>query len=90
MTFKFDEPIADIAVTLRELEPQAPKHIKAVMLQASAKLDAYQELCRAGARDLEHAASLRIGMMDSQSRADEISRTVRNTMIELARKMKEM
>lgn len=88
MTFQLPDKYENTAAALRELEPQAPKQIKALMLQAAAKLDAYRELCQVGAKDLEHAASLRIGMMDSQSRADEISRNVRTTMSELARKMR--
>lgn len=34
--------------------------------------------------ELELAASLRAGQMDSQSRADEIARQVRQTMVSLA------
>lgn len=42
------------------------------------------------AQELDIAASLRIGQMDSQSRADEISRQVRVTLNSVAQRLREL
>lgn len=84
---------ADTATLLRELEACAPnptpKNIRAVMIQAATELEAHQRLFEDAARELDEAAALRVGQMDSQSRADEMARQVRMTMVDLARRMRQ-
>lgn len=88
LAFKLPDDSADTATALRELEPQAPKAIKAVMLKAADELDAFKRLCEEGAQELELAVSLRAGQMDSQSRADEIAGQVRQTLRSVAERMR--
>jgi hypothetical protein len=80
----------DAAAALRELEPQAPKGLKPLMIQAAQELEAWKKVGEDAARRLEEAASVRIGQMDSHSRVDEIQRGVKSTMLELARTFREL
>jgi hypothetical protein len=90
LAFSLPDESADVAQALRDLEPQAPKAIKAVMLQAATELDAFRRLCEEGAQELELAANLRAGQMDSQSRADEIANQVRQTLRSVAARMRSL
>lgn len=85
---------ADTAALLRELEACAPnptpKNIRAVMIQAATELENHKRLFQDAAQELELAASLRVGQMDSQSRADEVSRQVRMTLQQVAARMREL
>ena len=89
MTFALPPERTDTASLLRDLEASAPnptpKAIRAAMIQAAQELERWQKLGEDAARQLEEAASVRIGQMDSPSRMDEIQRGVKNTMLELAR-----
>lgn len=84
------DDVADTAQSLRDLEPQAPKALKAVLIQAANELDDLKRLVRDGAQQLELAASLKVGQMDSQSRADEVATQIRMTMVQLAAQMREL
>lgn len=87
------DPALDTASLLRELEASAPnptpKSIRAAMIQAASELEDHKKLFQDAAQELELAASLRVGQMDSQSRADEVARQVRMTLTQLARRMRE-
>ena len=87
MTFE-TEPRPDLSWELRDWEPRAPRDLKAILIQASDKLDDLAALLEAGAMELELAASLRVGQMDSQSKADEVNRQVRLTLTGLAERMR--
>lgn len=88
MKFELPEQYPNVATVLRELEPQAPKHIKAVMLQAANELDDFHRIAADAVRELDEAAALRIGMMDSQSRVDEVSRQIRTTLMTIAGRLR--
>jgi hypothetical protein len=75
---------SDTAQALLDLEPQAPKPFKAVMLQAARELRAFKEVAANSAEALELAASLKAGQMASQSRCDEIAAEVRRTLVDIA------
>jgi len=94
MTFELPPERADTASLLRELEANAPnpvpKNIRAAMIQAAKELDDWKKLGQNAVRQLEEAASIRIGQMDSHSRVDEIQRGVKSTMLELARTFREL
>lgn len=88
LAFSLPDDSPDIAQALRDLEPQAPKAMKATLLQAANELNAFKRLCSEGAEELELAASLRAGQMDSQSRADEVASQVRQTIRSVAERMR--
>lgn len=90
MGFALPADVTDLTVELRNAEAQAPKHIKHLLVQAAQELESLRKLMRDGAEQLELAASLRVGQMDSQSRADEVARQVRLTMQDLAARMREL
>lgn len=83
----------DTSILLRELEASAPnptpKAIRAAMIQAATELEDHKHLFQDAAQQLELAASLRVGEMDSQSRALEVGKQVRMTLTEVARRMRE-
>lgn len=84
LAFKLPDDSADLAQALEDAEPQAPKLIKPLLLQAARELRAAKETAGRAAEALELAASLRAGQMDSQSRHDEIARQVRLTLVNVA------
>jgi hypothetical protein len=102
MTFELPEESDDPAGRLRELEPQAPKQFKGAMVNAADRIDDQVRMLRSTveevltlklnlcdlAIELEIAASLRAGQMDSQSRADEIAKSVRETMQGVAQQLR--
>ena len=88
MTFELPADPIDAASQLRSLEPQAPKHMKAVMIAAAAQLEAHTRLMADCASELEEAAKLRVGFMDSDSRAEQVTRQVRTTMESVAARLR--
>jgi hypothetical protein len=84
MTFAFPENEKDTAAALRAAEPQAPKHIKALLIQAANELEDFERVATDAVRELTEAADLRIGMMDSQSRADDVTKQIRTTLTSIA------
>lgn len=80
MTFQLPEDSANLVDDLRAAEPQAPKQVKALLLQAANELHAWHRLAEAAILELKEADALRVGQMDSQSRADEVVRQVRATL----------
>lgn len=59
-------------------------------LQAAADLFNLKHTLLLLAQELDIAASLRIGQMDSQSRADDVSRQVRLTLTSVAQRLREL
>lgn len=90
MTFEFPEDAPDVVEALRSAEPQAPKQIKPILLQAANELCDFRRVAADAVRELTEAASLRVGMMDSQSRADEIVRQVRSAMTGVASRLQHL
>lgn len=90
MAFEFPEKWSDCAAALRELEPQAPKGLKALMIQAANELDNWKRVAQDAARMLEEASNLRTGQMASQSRVDEVQRQVHLTMTDIASRFREL
>lgn len=80
----------DTADQLRELESQAPKALKPVLIQAARELDDYKRLLAEAAIKLERVQHLRIGQMDSTSRAEEIMREMKSCMGELVAQFREL
>lgn len=90
MGFALPDDVPDTAQALRDIEQQLPKQHRALILQAATELDTLKRVVADGAHELERAAALRAGQMDSQSRSDEIARDVRMTMTSLAQRMREL
>lgn len=84
---------ADTATRLRELEQSAPnpvsKTIRAAMIQAAKELEDWKMLAEDCVRMLEEAQSLRAGQMASQSRHDEVERTIKRAMSDTAVRLRE-
>lgn len=80
MTFQMPADNTDTASVLRDLEPQAPKNIKSIMIKAAQELEDYKSLCDDVANLLTESSALKIGQMDSQSRADEITTIIKNSV----------
>lgn len=93
MTFKLEDAPTDLAAILRELEAEERKlspTTRSLLILAATTLEDQRKLIEDAANELEEAASLKIGMMDSQSRADDVSRQVRTTLVTLAARMRIM
>lgn len=88
MTFELPEEPTDAASQLRSFEPQAPKQMKAAMIAAAAQLEANTRLMADCAAELEEAAKLRVGFMDSDSRAEQVTRQVRTTLESVAARLR--
>jgi hypothetical protein len=85
---------ADTASYLRDLEQNCakttPKEVRAALLRAAQELEDWQRLGLDTANQLDEAANVRIGQMDSHSRVDEIQRGVLATMRDLAARFREL
>lgn len=90
MHFALPDDSADLAQSLRDAEPQAPKHLKALLIQAAQFIDAVKRMAPELANTLDLAASLRVGQMDSQSRADDVANQVRITLMSIAARLREL
>lgn len=73
VTFAFEEQPLSLAASLRAAEPQAPKQMKTLLIQAAEHIDHLSPVLREVVASLDEAAQLRVGAMDSDSRAQEIS-----------------
>jgi hypothetical protein len=65
-----------------ETKPRGP------YAQALRQLDELKELCRACAQELEDAASIRAGLMDSDSRRAEVQRQIQATLAHVAHRLR--
>lgn len=88
MQFALPDEIPNTVDSLRALEPQAPKPLKATMLQAADELSAYQLACSESAQALELAATLKAGFMDSDSKHEQVAREIRLTLTQIAAKLR--
>lgn len=94
MTFELPESAKTTAAYLRDVEQNCakttPKEVRAALLDAAKALETWERLAEDTARQLEEAANVRIGQMDSHSRADEIQRGIKATMLDLAARFREL
>lgn len=74
MNFQLPDDIADLSSQLRAAEPQAPKQFKSLLTAAAERLDHFQAVAKDSIAALDEAAQLRVGQMDSDSRALDIQR----------------
>lgn len=90
MHFVPPDDSTDLAQSLRDAEPQAPKHLKPLLIQAAQFIEHVKRSAPELAQSLDIAASLRCGQMDSQSRADELANQVRITLMSTAARLREL
>ncbi len=88
LAFALPDDSEDLAQALEAAEPQAPKAIKPLLLQAVRELRDLKGTASVCAEVLELAATLKAGQMDSQSRHDEIACQVRASIIDVAAKLR--
>ncbi len=101
----FAEPVEylnDVGTALRECEPQCPKHLKDLVIQAADLIDDQQKriedlidsqrLVRGflaeWATQLEASTHVHIGQMDSASRAEEKTKAAQSVVLDVVRKMR--
>lgn len=90
MKFEVPVTVANTADALRDSEATAPKHLKALLIQAANELEDYRKLIDDAGLELELAGSLRIGAMDSESRAMDVAKQVSLTVKSVAERMRAM
>jgi hypothetical protein len=94
MSFAMPVEIEDTVATLRELEQNAPRQtsreIRTAMIQAAKELEDWQNLAADCIRRLDEAMALRVGQMDSDSRAHEVQRQVKATMSDITARLREL
>lgn len=92
MTFKLDESPADLEAALRALEADERKlspTAKSLLILAVATLEDQRKLLEDISSELSAASKIRVGMMDSQSRSDEVAKFIQNLMLSLDARIRE-
>lgn len=92
MTFKPAEIPADVAAELRTLEADERKlspTAKSLLVLAAATLEDQRKLLEDISSELSAASKIRVGMMDSQSRADDAAKFIQNLMLSLDSRIRE-
>jgi len=104
MTFSAPvESLDPIATELRECEPRAPQQMKALVIRAadhiddlkrkaddySAAITLFRGFLNDWATRLDGSTDVRIGMFDSESRAQEKVRAAQSVVLDVARLMRE-
>lgn len=87
MNFALDETPKDLGAQLREIEQtkgQLSAASKAVLVAAAKRI----ELADDCARQLEEALKLRAGLMDSDSKQQEVQKAIRTTMLNVAARLR--
>ena len=88
MQFALPDEIPNTIDSLRALEAQAPKPLKATMLQAADELSSYKLACYESALALELASTLKAGHMDSETKHLEVAREIRLTLTQVAARLR--
>lgn len=90
MHFSPPDDTSELAHSLRDAEPQAPKALKPLLIQAAQFIEHIKRVAPELAQSLDVAAAMRVGQMDSQSRADEVAREVRLSMQSVSARLREL
>lgn len=88
MKFALSEDLPDKVTALRNIEQQAPKHIRSIIVDAAVELEQLYRVMTDAANELDAASELRVSAMDTTSRADEISRQMRQAMVSVVRQLR--
>jgi hypothetical protein len=90
MHFSPPDDSTELAQSLRDAEPQAPKALRPLLIQAAQFIEHIKRVAPELAQSLDVAASMRVGQMDSQSRADEVAREVRLSLQSVSARLREL
>jgi hypothetical protein len=90
VTFQLPPERSETAAQLRKLEPQASRGLKPVVIQAAQELEAWRNLAKDVANQLEEVARIRMSVMASTSMVEEMQRGFRRTLDEAVRRLREM
>ena len=88
MQFALPDEVLNTSDSLRALEPQAPKPLKATILAAADELDSLTRAALESAEALELAATLKAGAMDSESRHLQVAQEINLTLKQIAAKLR--
>lgn len=84
----------DVEAMLRDIEQNCakttPKDVRAAMLAGADEIKRWRLLAQDTARQLEEAANVRISEMATTSQVNEIQRGVKQTMLDLAVRFREL
>lgn len=90
MAFALPADETGLAQSLRDAESTAPKNLKPLLERAAQVIDEFKTAASDAVVALEQAASLRVGVMDSQARVDDIANEVRQSMLRVIEQMREL
>lgn len=92
MSFVLPADVLDTPTKLRDLEQNCarttPKDVREALVTAAKEIESWRNTAVDCIRMLEEANELRIGQMDSHSKAEETSRQVRRAMSDSAMKLR--
>jgi hypothetical protein len=84
----------DVEAMLRDIEQNCPKttprEVRAALIAGAEEIKRWRLLAQDTARQLEEAANVRISEMATTSQANEIQRGVKQTMLDLAVRFREL
>ena len=84
----------DVEALLRDIEQNCPKttpkEVRAALITAAEEIKRWRTLAQDTSRQLEEAANVRISEMATTSQANEIQRGVKQTMLDLATRFREL
>lgn len=94
MSFTLPAARADVEAMLRDIEQNCPKttpkEVRAALITGADEIKRWRVLAQDTSRQLEEAANVRISEMATSSAANEIQRGVRQTMLDLAVRFREL
>lgn len=89
-----DSKPADVAAHLREVEQNCPKttakDVRTALILGAQEIERWRTLSQDTARRLEEAANVRISQMATTSAVDAAQRGVKQTMLDLAARFREL
>lgn len=91
---QYSDARPDVEALLRETEQNCPKttpkEVRAALITAADELKRWKTLTGDAARRLEEAANVRISQMATTSAVDAIQRGVKQTLLDLAARFREL
>lgn len=91
MKFDLPEPSADLVKDLLDIEQtrgQLSAESKAKIVQAAQRIEVLERACWSVAAQLDEAANVRAGLMDSEQRQQEVQNHIRKTMTSAATQLR--
>jgi hypothetical protein len=79
-----------MTITADQLRQIQDKSVRQSVSNALDEVERFRHFAANAAMQLEHAAKLRIGQMDSQSRVDEVHAQIRQALVSVAEQARSM